>query len=557
MRKKEIYWLNEDSRTFLKRGYLSENETPEQRIRVIAETAEKYLRKSKTPEFADGFADKLESYIHKGWYSLSTPVWIGFGTNRGLGISCFNSHISDSVESFLLKQAEVGYMTKIGGGTSGYFGDIRPRGSKISTGGTAEGAVRAMELFYNVTNIISQGSSRRGHFAAYLPIDHGDIEEFLQIRSEGHTIQEMSIGVCVSNNWMESMLGGDKEKRRIWGLVIKKRFETGYPYVFFTDNTNDQAPQPYKDKGLRINAQNMCAEICLASDAENSFVCDLSSMNLLKWEEWKDTDAVQVLTYLLDTVMSEFIEKTDNMPLMKAPNNFAKTQRALGIGVLGWHSLLQDKMISFESMEAKFLNSLIFKTIKERTDIATRELAVEFGEPELCKGYGIRNVTTIAVAPTTSSSFILGQVSPSIEPLHSNFFTKDLSKIKFTFKNPKLKEVLASKEKDTDAIWKSILLKGGSVQHLDCLTQEEKDVFKTFGEISQKEIIIQASTRQKWICQGQSLNVMIHPDTKPKDVNELMVFAWKNNIKSLYYQRGTNKTQELNRSLLECKSCEG
>ena len=277
----------------------------------------------------------------------------------------------------------------------------------------------------------------------------------------------------------------------------------------------------------------------------------------LHYDEWKDTDAPEILTYFLDAVMTEFIEKCKGKPFMEAPRNFAKNQRALGIGVLGWHSLLQAKMIPFESMQAKFLNQEIHKTIQEKTKYATKELAKVYGEPPLLKGYGERNVTTMAIAPTTSSSFILGQVSPSIEPLNSNYFVKDLAKGKFTYKNPYLEDLLEEMDKNTPEVWKSILVKGGSVQHLDFLSDEEKAVFKTFGEISQKEIIIQAAQRQKFIDQSQSLNIMVHPKSSPKDVSQLMIFAWEQGIKTLYYQRGTNPSQELSRNLLECASCEG
>lgn len=546
---KNIYWLNKDSRKFLERGYLLEGETAEKRIRDIAETAEKYLK-------LKGFADKFEDYMHRGFYSLASPIWANFGRTRGLPISCFGSYVGDTMEAIMNKVSEVALMTKHGGGTSAYFGDLRGRGTPISCGGESTGAVHFMELYDKLMEVVSQGNVRRGSFATYLPIDHTDIEEFLKIRGEGHSIQNLSIGVCVSDQWMKKMVDGDKEARRIWGLVIKKRFESGYPYIFFSDNANNQAPQVYKDKKLKINNSNLCSEIMLPNSDDESFVCDLSSMNLERWEEWKDTDAVETIIYFLDAVMSEFIDKTDGMKFMEAPRKFAINHRALGLGVLGWHSLLQEKMIGFESMEAKMLNNLIWRFIREKSDFASQEMAKLFGEPELLKGYNRRNTTTLAVAPTTSSSFILGQVSPSIEPLNSNYFVKDLAKGKFTFKNPYLKKLLKEKGKDDDDTWKSILVKGGSVQHLEFLSDNEKDVFKTFGEISQKEIIIQASQRQKYIDQGQSLNIMIPPNTKPKEVNELMIFAWEQGIKSLYYQRSANPAQELARSILSCKSCE-
>jgi ribonucleoside-diphosphate reductase alpha chain len=546
---KKYYWLNSHSRIFLERGYLKEGISPETRIRQIGETAQAILN-------IDGFADKFEDYMSKGFFSLATPVWTNFGNDRGLPVSCFNSHIPDTMDGILNKVAEVGMMSKLGGGTSGYFGDLRPRGANISVGGESSGPVHFMELFDKVAEVVSQGSARRGSFAAYLPIDHPDVEEFLQIRSEGHNIQNMSIGVTISDNWMKDMIEGDKDKRKIWAKVIQKRFQTGYPYIMFSDNVNNNAPLVYKDKRLKIKSSNLCSEISLFSDEQNSFVCVLSSLNLLHWDEIKNTDAIETLVYFLDAVNEEFIRKTADKKFMEAAHNFAKNQRALGMGVLGWHSLLQSKTIAFESMLAKNLNVEIWRTIKSRADKASEELAKKLGEPELLKGYGRRNVTTLAVAPTTSSSFILGQVSPSIEPQNSNYYVKKLAKGSFTFKNPYLKKLLKDKNQDKEEIWKDILVRGGSVQHLDFLTKEEKDVFKTFGEISQKEIVIQNIQRQKFIDQAVSLNLMIPPNCPAKEISELLIYGWENGIKTFYYQRSSNPAQELARSILTCTSCE-
>ena len=547
---KKYAWLNSHSRLFLDRDYLKEGVEPEQRIRQIAETAESILR-------IEGFADKFEDYMSRGFYSLSTPVWSNFGTDRGLPVSCFNSYIEDSMESILYKNAEVGMMSKLGGGTSGFFGDLRCRGAKISRGGESSGPVHFMEIFDKTASVVSQGSTRRGSFAAYLPIEHPDIEEFLLIRSDGHPIKEMSIGVTITDEWMRSMVDGDKSKRKVWAKVLKKRFESGYPYLFFTDNVNNNAPQVYKDKRLKIKASNLCTEVMLPSDLLYSFVCVLSSYNLLHWDEIKETDAVETLIYFLDAVNEEFIRKAKDIPFMQHAYNFAVNHRALGAGALGWHSLLQSKMLAFDSMEAKYLNNEIWKTIRSRADKATEELAKTYGEPELLKGYGRRNTTTLAVAPTTSSSFILGQVSQSIEPFDSNYFVKKLAKGSFTFKNPQLKKLLKEKGQDKEEVWKDILVRGGSVQHLSFLTKEEKDVFRTFGEISQKEIVIQTIQRQKYIDQGVSLNVKIAPDCPPKDVSDLLIFGWENGIKSFYYQRSANPAQELMRNILTCSSCEG
>jgi ribonucleoside-diphosphate reductase alpha chain len=546
----KYYWLNKHSRLFLERDYLKSGITPEERIREIAENAERILQ-------IKGFADKFENYVALGFYSLSTPVWANYGTPRGLPVSCFGSYIPDDTRGIFNKVTEVGIMSKLGGGTSGYFGDVRPRGAAIRTsGGSTDGPIRFMELFDKTADVISQGSARRGSFAAYLPVEHPDIEEFLQIRKEGHIIQNMSLGVTISDQWMIDLKKGDKKKREIWKQIIEKRYATGFPYIQFSDTVNNNAPQAYKDKGLRILASNLCSEIELASDFDNSFVCVLSSLNLLHWDKIKETDAVETLIYFLDSVNEEFVEKTKNDVELKAAHNFAKTQRALGAGVLGWHSLLHSKMIPFESMEAKMLNAQIFKTIKERADKATMELAKLFGEPELLKGYGRRNVTTLAIAPTTSSSFILGQVSPSIEPDNSCYYVKKLAKGSFAHKNPYLKDVLKKHGKNDEETWKSILINGGSVQHLEFLSELERSVFKTFAEISQKEIVIQAAQRQKYIDQSQSLNLMIPSNVNPKEVSQLLIWGWENGIKTFYYQRSSSPTQELSRSILTCKSCE-
>ena len=546
----KYYWLNNDSRTFLQRGYIEGEKTAEERIRQIALAAQRRLG-------FDGFADKFEDYMSRGWYSLASPIWANFGLKRGLPISCFGSYIGDTMDSILTGVAEVGMMSKMGGGTSAYFGDLRSRGSEISTGGKSSGPVHFMELFETVTNVVSQSNVRRGSFAGYLPIEHGDVLEFLSIRNDGHPIQNMSFGVTITDKWMREMVDGDKDKRKIWAKVIQKRFESGYPYIMWSDTVNKNKPQVYKDNRMKIYASNLCSEICLSTNVAESFVCDLSSMNLLHYDEWKESDAVETLVAFLDAVMSEFIEKAEKVNYLYRAVEFAKNQRALGIGVLGWHSYLQSKSIAFESLDAKMLTSEIYSFIQKQANVGTNYLAHKLGEPPLLEGYGRRNVTTMAIAPTTSSSFILGQVSPSIEPLNSNYFVKDLAKGKFTYKNPHLKEVLKSYGHDTADVWKSILVTGGSVQHLMFLSDHEKDVFKTFGEISQKEVIIQASIRQKFIDQSQSLNLMIHPKTPPRDVNQLLIFAWEQGVKTLYYHRGTNPSQELSRNLLNCTSCEG
>jgi len=549
MKYEKGYWLNKDSRTYLDRGYLREGQTAEDRIKEIAQTAESYLGVA-------GFAEEFEDYMMRGWISLSSPVWANFGAGRGLPIACNGSYIDDNMDSILGKTAEIGKMTQLGAGTSAYFGALRARGSAISSGGTADGPVHYMDLVSATTNVVSQSNVRRGHCAVYLPVEHPDVKEFLNLREEGSSIQNLSLGVCISDMWMEAMIAGDKEKRKLWARIIQKRFESGYPYIFFTDNVNNGAPDVYKDKGMKIYASNMCVEIALPSSPDESFVCCLASLNLLHYDDWKDTGVARALTMFLDAVMEEYIRKTEGVPFMQDARRFAMRHRAIGVGVLGWHSYLQSKMIAFKSAEAKTLNVEIHRNVFAKCMAASQELAVLLGEPDVLKGYGRRNTTLMAIAPTTSSSFILGQVSPSIEPLNSNYFTKDLQKGKFGYKNPFLKELLAEKGIDTKETWESILINGGSVQHLPELSLEEKAVFETFGEIPQIEIIQQAADRQVEFDQGQSLNLMIHPNAPLADVNKLLIEAWRLKVKTLYYQRSTNPSQELARELLSCKSCE-
>jgi ribonucleoside-diphosphate reductase alpha chain len=545
----QFEWLNEESTEFLRRGYLQDGVEPKDRIKQIANRAEQILG-------IDGYADKFYDYMSRGWYSLSSPVWSNFGLDRGLPISCFGSYIDDSVESIMYTTAEVGMMSKYGGGTSGYFGAIRPRGSEIKNNGTSNGSYPFAKLFDTTIDVISQGSTRRGYFAGYIDIEHGDIEEWLEIMHEGNPIQLMYYGVAVGKDWLNEMRNGDTDKRRIWAKVLQNRVNVGVPYILFKDNVNENTVDVYKDNGMKIYASNLCSEICLPSNEYESFVCCLSSMNLLHFDDWENTDAVETLTYFLDAVMTEFIEKTDGVKFMERANLFAKSHRALGLGVLGWHDFLQSKMIPFDSFQAMMYNAKVFKIIQEQALTASSKLAAMFGESPVLFGYGRRNTTLTAIAPTKSSSFILGQVSQSIEPIKSNYHIKDTAKMKVTYKNPKLEEYLESIGKNTKEVWNSIKNHDGSVQHLDFLDPHVKDVFKTFSEISQLAVIQQAAQRQKFICQSQSLNLMIHPNTPTKDINTLYLTAEELGVKSLYYQFNVNAAQEFNRSLLTCSSCE-
>jgi ribonucleoside-diphosphate reductase alpha chain len=550
----KIWWYNEESANILDRGYLLPNESLEGAIHRITTAAANWLKKpSLQPEFAN--------IIEKGWMSLSSPIWANMGTERGLPISCFNVHVPDSILDITNKLGEVIMQTKIGGGTSGYFGELRARGTNVTNNGKSSGAVSFMKLFDTAMDTVSQGGVRRGAFASYLDIDHHDIEEFLTIKDIGNPIQNLFYAVCIKDYWMQEMIDGDEEKREIWAKVLESRQQKGLPYIFFTDNVNKSKPMIYKDRELMINSSNLCSEITLPSTKDESFVCCLSSMNLELYDDWKDTNAVELAVYFLDAVMEEFIVKTSNYKYLESAHNFAKRHRALGLGVMGWHSYLQRNMIPFESLEAKILTGVIFKDLEEKSYRASFKLGSEMGfapifnEAETSDNHR-RNTTLLAIAPTTSSSAILGQASPGIEPFSSNYYKAGLAKGNFMRKNKYLRQLLIEKGKNDEDTWRSIMLNQGSVLHLDFLTEDEKSVFKTFKELSQLEIIQQAAIRQKYIDQAQSLNLNIPADLPIRDVNKLLIEAWKLGIKTLYYQRSQSVSKELVANLVSCSSCE-
>ena len=544
------WWKNSESDQILNRGYLLQGESVEGAIDRICSAAAKNLYR---PELKEAFKEMVE----RGWMSLSSPIWANMGTERGLPISCFNVHVPDRIEDITHKLGEVIMQTKIGGGTSGYFGAMRERGSAVKDNGKSSGAVSFMKLFDTTMDTISQGGVRRGAFAAYLDIDHPDIEEFMAIKSIGSPIQNLFYAVCVPDYWLNEMIEGDMDKRKIWAKVLENRQQKGLPYIFFTDNVNRNKPQVYKDKNMMINASNLCSEIALPSSKDESFICCLSSLNLEMYDEWKDTETVKLAVYFLDAVLEEFIKKTEGNYYLENANRFAKRHRALGLGVLGWHSYLQRNMIPFEGMEAKQLTTKIFKDIHEKSEKATIELARIYGEPEVLEGYGRRNTTLMAIAPTTSSSAILGQTSPGIEPMYSNYYKAGLAKGNFMRKNKYLQKLLVEKDLDNEEVWRSIMLNNGSVNHIKQLSDNEKNVFKTFKEISQLEIIQQASIRQKYIDQAQSLNLNIPANLPVKDVNNLIIEAWKLGVNTLYYQRSQSVSKEMVTNLVSCSSCEG
>ena len=556
----KYWWFNEESEQVLNRGYLLKGETVESAVdRIVIAACNRLNRMD--------LYDEMKNMIERGWVSLSSPIWANMGTKRGLPISCFNVHVPDSVQGVTEKLGEVIMQTKIGGGTSGYFGELRGRGAAITDNGKSSGSVSFMKLFDTAMDVVSQGGVRRGAFAVYLDIDHPDIKEFLQIKSIGNPIQNLFTGVCVPDYWIQEMIDGDDEKREIWAKVLESRQQKGLPYIFFTDNVNKNKPEIYKKLGLSINSSNLCSEIALPSTENESFICCLASMNLELYDEWKDTNAVRLAIYFLDAVLSEFIEKTEGNLFLKSARSFAIRHRALGLGVLGWHSYLQKNMISFGSLQARFKATEIFGHIKTNAEKASFDLGQEYGCAPIFNEVDIdsrdnilikRNTTLMAIAPTTSSSAILGQVSPGIEPYSSNYYKAGLAKGNFMRKNKYLEKILEERGYNTEDTWRSIMNNYGSVQHLssDILSDDEKEVFKTFKETSQLDIILQAALRQKYIDQSQSLNVNIPSEIPVKEVNQLFITAWKEGVKTLYYQRSSSVSKELLTNIVSCSGCE-
>jgi ribonucleoside-diphosphate reductase alpha chain len=544
------------------KSYIGEQTVPD-RVQDIADHSQKLLTQmfykknpngTPLPEEIKTFSEKFFQGMSKGWGSLASPVWSNFG-RQGLPVSCNNVTVADDMESILFKLGEVGYQTKGGAGTSVYLGDLRGRGSDISGGGLSDGVVNFFELFQTATTIISQGPVRRGAIAGYLPVTHPDIKEWLTIRKEESKIHDAFSGVCIPDSWMKDLLKGDKEKAAIWMSILQQRDETGQPYIWFSDNANNAAPSVYKKNGRTINGSNLCNEIALSSSVDESYVCVLSSLNLYHYDEWSTTNFPQLMLMMLDAVTEEYIQKTKGKLFLASARNFALRQRAIGVGTLGLHSAYQKNGWPFASEEARNFNEETHKTINEETLKASKQMAVWFGEPSLLEGTGLRNTTRMAIAPTKSSSFILGAVSEGIQPIFANAHTKDLAKGKFSYYNPELKILLKELKQDTEEVWDNIEQNAGSVQQLAFLSKLQKDVFKTFAEINQLEIVHQAATRQHYIDQGQSLNLCIPVNASPKDVSKLLVLGWELGIKGFYYQLAPqNAAQIVMQS--GCEACE-
>lgn len=559
------YWKNAASANILNNGYLLPGTTVEDSVERIAEATANRHKKFVDPVHLKA---RIIHHISMGNISLSSPIWANMGVDssvrKGLPISCFGTRVEDSVEGLIQSWAESSMEGSLGGGTSTYWGDVRPRGSAISGGSVSEGSFSFLPMYESMVKTISQGGVRRGQMAVYQDVEHPDILEWLNIYTEGNPIQTIVYGVCIGDEWMESMLGdkeagipGDKEKRAIWALILDRREKYGLPFIFWRDNADAGRPDVYKIKGKHIQASNMCTEIMLPYELDESFVCCLASFNFANYEYWKDSDVYEVIVYLLDAVMSEFIDKTEGLPHMFKTRNFAMRHRALGVGILGWHSYLQSKMMSFSSLDTILLAADSTREIKQKLVKVSEDMITKgYERPEIFEGTDIqmRHSTLMAIAPTKSSSGILGQVSLGIEPYETNYFVKDLAKVKMTYRNPYLQKILEAKGIDTEEIWLSILRNQGSVQHLTQLSEKEKEVFRTFAEIPQLSILQQASARQSSICQGQSINVKILQNTTPKEVHKFYVEAWRLGLHSMYYQYNVNAAQATT-SLASCDAC--
>ena len=523
-------------------GYLYNGESPRDAYMRVSNTVAKRLYR---PELAETFFE----YIWKGWLCLASPVLSNTGIDRGLPISCFGIDVADSIQDIGKKNLEMMLLAKHGGGVGIGINMIRPAGAKITGNGTSDGVVPFCKIYDSTILATNQGSVRRGAASVNINIDHDDFEEWLEIREPKGDINRQSLNLhqcaVVGDKFMRKLEAGDKVARKKWSKLLQKRKATGEPYILFKGNTNKQNPSAYKDNALKVHMTNICSEIVLHTDESHSFVCCLSSLNLAKYEEWKNTNIIHDSIWFLDGVLEEFIQRAKYRYGFENAVRSAEKGRALGLGVLGWHTYLQNKGIPFEGLLAQFETRRIFSQIKIESERASRGLAETYGEPLWCRGTGMRNTHLRAIAPTVSNSKLSGNVSPGIEPWAANIFTEQSAKGTFIRKNPTLKKILRRYKLDNEKIWNKILKDGGSVQgikELDKITIGEhnvpvKEVFKTFKEINQLELVNQAGIRQQYIDQSVSLNLAFPSIATPKWLNKVHLEAWKKGIKTLYYVR--------------------
>ncbi|MDB4617118.1 ribonucleoside-diphosphate reductase subunit alpha [Verrucomicrobiales bacterium] len=550
-------WMDEISLATISKGYLLPGENPKKAYRRVSLAAATRLKK---PELEN----KFFKIIWNGWLGLASPVLSNMGTDRGLPISCFGVDTPDSIRGISLTNAELMKLTSQGGGVGISVSRIRPRGTEITGNGTSEGVVPWCKIYDSSIIATNQGSVRRGAASVNLDIEHPDIEEFLQIRRPKGDPNRQCLNlhqcVVVGDNFMRKLESRDQDSMALWAEVLKSRMETGEPYIMYKDNVNKNNPIAYMMNNLDVSMTNICTEITLFTDEEHSFICCLSSLNLAKYDEWKDTDTVELSTWFLDGVMQEFIDKSNGKDSLKRTHAHAKKGRALGLGVMGWHTYLQQKGMPFNSIASTAYTHNIFSDLKLKAEKASRDLSVEYGEPLWCKGTGMRNTHLLAVAPTVSNSVITGGISAGIEPLPANIYTFNGAKGTFIRKNKVLETILEEKGENKEKWWDQMLSDGGSAQNLpdNVLTPEEKEMFLTFPEINQLELVRQAAIRQRYIDQTQSLNLSFDPNDSPKWINQCHIEAWKLGIKTLYYLRTDSVIKgDLGSRMADCISCEG
>jgi ribonucleoside-diphosphate reductase alpha chain len=500
-------------------------------------------------EMAEGFF----KIIWNGWLACSTPVIANMGTGKGCPVSCSGNFVSDNVHSFYESMTENAVLSQNGFGNSSCLDDIRPRGTEISRGGTASGVLPVLKANIQVSRDISQGSTRRGAWAGYISIEHGDFYEICEF-IVAHP-DDCNIGWNIHKTFIDKLEAGDKEAVERYQRALKVKMVTGKGYFFFIDKVNEQNPECYKDRGLTVKASNLCSEITLHSDEDHSFSCVLSSMNLAKYDEWKDTDAVRYAILFLDCVAQEMIEIGKDIPGMEKVVAFTEKSRALGLGTMGFHTYLQQRGVPFESLEASYMNQEIYSHIQCEAQIISAELAFIYGEPEWCGEDGLRHTHLTAVAPNMSSAIICGSVSQGVEPVYKNAYVQATASGEMQRINPILVEVMKELKVFNHENIQDIINNGGSVQHVDWLDEHKKAVFKTAFEIDQHVIIRLASARQKFICQGQSINLFFSADEDEAYISSVHKAAFLDpRLKALYYIRSEAGVTGSNG---ECESCSG
>lgn len=551
-------WMTEISLATISKGYLLPGETPKKAYKRVADTVANRLGK---PELSS----KFQRYMWKGWLNLASPVLSNTGTDRGLPISCFGIDTPDSIRGIGLTNAELMKLTSVGGGVGISLSRIRGRGNEITGNGISEGVVPWAKIYDSTIIATNQGAVRRGAASVNLDINHTDIKEFLQIRrpkgDPNRQCLNLHQAVVVDDEFMHRLERRDPEAMELWVEILKSRVETGEPYLMFKDNVNNANPLAYTKNNLDVSMTNICSEITLHTDEEHSFICCLSSVNLAKYDEWKNSDLIETAIYFLDGVLEEFLYKTNGKESLIRTYRSAKKGRALGLGVLGWHTFLQQQGLPFNSIASTGWTNKIFSQIKTEAEAASRKLAEEYGEPEWCRGTGMRNTHLLAIAPTVSNSTISGGVSAGIEPIPANIYTFNSNKGTFIRKNPVLETYLEERGHNTEEVWKQILKDRGSVANLpeDVMPVEDKEIFLTFAEINQLGLVEQAGVRQKYIDQAMSLNLAFDPTDSPKFINLVHQTAWKLGIKTLYYLRTDSVINGDigSRTSEDCLSCDG